>query len=56
MVFKAIGKYKLLVFAALITMIIQVAAALWQPQYLKNIMKVMVDTTLSTNGKVDQIS
>ncbi|CUS25353.1 ABC transporter ATP binding protein permease [Paucilactobacillus oligofermentans DSM 15707 = LMG 22743] len=56
MVFKAIGKYKLLVFAALVTMIIQVAAALWQPQYLKNIMKVMVDTTLSTNGKVDQIS
>ena len=56
MVFKAIGKYKLLVCAALVTMIIQVAAMLWQPQYLKSIMKVMVDTSLSTNGKVDQIS
>lgn len=56
MIFKAIGRYKLLVTAALLTMLLQVGAALWQPSYMKNILKVMADMTLSTNGKIDKIS
>ncbi|WP_262316219.1 ABC transporter ATP-binding protein [Lacticaseibacillus parakribbianus] len=56
MVFKAIGKYKLLVIAALATMLLQVGAALWQPSYMKNILSVMADMSLSTSGKIDQIS
>lgn len=56
MIFKAIGRYKLLVTAALLTMLLQVGAALWQPSYMKSILKVMADMTLSTNGKIDKIS
>ncbi|WP_461224319.1 ABC transporter ATP-binding protein [Lacticaseibacillus suihuaensis] len=56
MVFKAIGKYKLLVIAALATMLLQVGAALWQPSYMKNILSVMADMSLSTTGKIDRIS
>ena len=41
---KAIGKYKFLVFAALATMLLQVGAALWQPQYMKNILSVMAES------------
>ena len=56
MIFKAIGRYKLLVTAALLTMLLQVGAALWQPSYMKSILKVMADMTLSANGKIDKIS
>lgn len=56
MVLKAIGKYKLLVTAALLTMLLQVGAALWQPSYMKKILSVMANMSLSTNGKVDKIS
>ncbi|MCI1987497.1 MAG: ABC transporter ATP-binding protein/permease [Lactobacillus sp.] len=56
MILKAIGKYKLLVIAALATMLLQVGAALWQPSYMKKILSVMADMTLSTNGKIDKIS
>lgn len=56
MILKAIGRYKLLVTAALLTMLLQVGAALWQPSYMKSILKVMADMTLSTNGKIDKIS
>ena len=55
MVMKAIGKYKLLVFAALATMLLQVAAALWQPQYMKNILSVMAES-ISISDKVDKIN
>ncbi|BAP86703.1 ABC-type multidrug transport system, ATPase and permease component [Paucilactobacillus hokkaidonensis JCM 18461] len=53
---KAIGKYKLLITAALLTMLIQVGATLWQPSYMKSILSVMANTTLSTSGKIDKIS
>lgn len=53
---KAIGKYKLLIAAALLTMLLQVGAALWQPSYMKSILSVMADTALSTSGKIDKIS
>ncbi|WP_461240427.1 ABC transporter ATP-binding protein [Paucilactobacillus sp. N302-9] len=56
MVLKAIGKYKLLVTAAVLTMLLQVGAALWQPSYMKKILSVMADMSLSTSGKVDKIS
>ncbi|MFD1318720.1 ABC transporter ATP-binding protein [Loigolactobacillus zhaoyuanensis] len=56
MMIKAISKYKALVIAALLTMLLQVGAALWQPSYMKNILSVMADTSLSTAGKVDKIS
>lgn len=56
MMIKAIGKYKALVIAALLTMLLQVGAALWQPSYMKRILSVMADTTLTTAGKVDKIS
>lgn len=56
MVLKAIGKYKLLVTAALLTMLLQVGATLWQPTYMKKILSVMADMSLSTNGKVNKIS
>ena len=55
MVMKAIGKYKLLVFAALATMLLQVGAALWQPQYMKNILSVMAES-ISISDKVDKIN
>lgn len=55
MVMKAIGKYKLLVFAALSTMLLQVGAALWQPQYMKNILSVMAES-ISISDKVDKIN
>ncbi|MFC6170272.1 ABC transporter ATP-binding protein [Loigolactobacillus jiayinensis] len=53
---KAIGKHKGLLLAALVTMLVQVGAALWQPSYMKQILSVMADTSLSLNGKVDKIS
>lgn len=56
MVFKAIGKYKWLVTAAVLTMLLQVGAALWQPSYMKSILKVMANMTLSTSDKIDKIS
>lgn len=56
MMLKAIAKYKALVFAALLTMIIQVGAALWQPSYMKSILSVMADTSLTTAGRIDKIS
>ncbi|GAK48312.1 multidrug ABC transporter ATP-binding protein [Secundilactobacillus oryzae JCM 18671] len=56
MIRKAIGKYKLLVTAALLTMLLQVGATLWQPSYMKKILSVMADTALSTSGKIDKIS
>lgn len=56
MIMKAIGKYKLLVTAAVLTMLLQVGAALWQPSYMKKILSVMADMSLSTNGKVNKIS
>jgi ATP-binding cassette subfamily B multidrug efflux pump len=56
MVMKAIGKYKLLVTAALLTMLLQVGATLWQPSYMKNILSVMANMSLSTSGKIDKIS
>ncbi|WP_225047492.1 ABC transporter ATP-binding protein [Lacticaseibacillus kribbianus] len=56
MVIKAIGKYKWLVAAALATMLLQVGTTLWQPSYMKNILSVMADMSLSTNGKIDRIS
>lgn len=56
MMFKAIAKYKALVFAAMLTMILQVGAALWQPSYMKNILSVMADTSLTTAGRIDKIS
>lgn len=52
----AIGRYKLLIAAAVLTMLIQVGAALWQPSYMKSILSVMASTTLSTSGKIDKIS
>ncbi len=55
MVMKAIGKYKFLVFAALATMLLQVGAALWQPQYMKNILSVMAES-ISISDKVDKIN
>ncbi|GFO52128.1 multidrug ABC transporter ATP-binding protein [Lactococcus garvieae] len=55
MVMKAIGKYKLLVFVALATMLLQVGAALWQPQYMKNILSVMAES-ISISDKVDKIN
>ena len=55
MVMKAIGKYKLLVFAALATMLLQVGAALWQPQYMKNILSVMAES-ISISDKGDKIN
>ena len=55
MVMKAIGKYKLLVFAALATMLLQVGAALWHPQYMKNILSVMAES-ISISDKVDKIN
>lgn len=55
MVMKVIGKYKLLVFAALATMLLQVGAALWQPQYMKNILSVMAES-ISISDKVDKIN
>lgn len=55
MVMKAIGKYKLLVFSALATMLLQVGAALWQPQYMKNILSVMAES-ISISDKVDKIN
>lgn len=55
MIMKAIGKYKLLVFAALATMLLQVGAALWQPQYMKNILSVMAES-ISISDKVDKIN
>lgn len=56
MIMRAIGKYKWLVTAAMLTMLLQVGAALWQPSYMKSILKVMADTTLSTQGRIDKIS
>lgn len=56
MIIKALGKYKLLVTAALLTMLLQVGAALWQPSYMKSILSVMANMTLSTSGKIDRIS
>lgn len=56
MVFKALGKYKFWVAAALFTMLLQVGAALWQPSFMKDILNVMSNMTLSTSGKVDKIS
>ncbi|KRM58471.1 ABC transporter ATP-binding protein [Secundilactobacillus malefermentans] len=56
MITKAIGKYKLLVTAAILTMLIQVGATLWQPSYMKSILSVMANTALSTSGKIDRIS
>lgn len=37
-------------------MIIQVGAALWQPSYMKSILSVMADTSLTTAGRIDKIS
>lgn len=56
MVFKAIGRHKALVTAAVLTMLLQVGAALWQPSYMKSILKVMANMTLSTSDKIDKIS
>lgn len=56
MLLKAIGKYKLLVTAALLTMLLQVGAALWQPSFMKNILSVMADMSLSTDSKINQVS
>ncbi|MFD0897979.1 ABC transporter ATP-binding protein [Loigolactobacillus binensis] len=56
MMIKAISKYKMLVIAALLTMLIQVGATLWQPSYMKSILSVMANTSLSTAGKIDKIS
>lgn len=56
MVFKAIGRHKGLVIAAVLTMLLQVGAALWQPSYMKSILKVMANMSLSTSDKIDKIS
>lgn len=56
MVFKAIGRHKGLVIAAVLTMLLQVGAALWQPSYMKSILKVMANMALSTSDKIDKIS
>jgi ATP-binding cassette subfamily B multidrug efflux pump len=56
MILKAIAKYKALVFAAMVTMILQVGAALWQPSYMKDILSVMADMSLSTASRIDKIS
>lgn len=56
MIIRAIGKYKWLVTAALLTMLVQVGATLWQPSYMKNILSVMANMSLSTSGKIDKIS
>ncbi|WP_125572457.1 ABC transporter ATP-binding protein [Lacticaseibacillus songhuajiangensis] len=56
MVFKAIGRHKALVIAAVLTMLLQVGAALWQPSYMKSILKVMANMSLSTSDKIDKVS
>lgn len=56
MLMKAIGRYKLLITAALLTMLLQVGAALWQPSFMKSILSVMANMSLSTSDKIDKVS
>ncbi|WP_179395558.1 ABC transporter ATP-binding protein [Lacticaseibacillus absianus] len=56
MVGKAIAKHKGLVTVAVLMMLLQVGAALWQPSYMKEILSVMADLSLSTTKKIDKIS
>lgn len=56
MLLKAIGRYKWLVTAALITMLFEVGAALWQPSFMKQILSTMADLSMSTSDKIDKVS
>ncbi|KRK47854.1 ABC transporter ATP binding protein permease [Secundilactobacillus kimchicus JCM 15530] len=56
MLVRAIGKYKWLLTAALVTMLVEVGAALWQPSFMKDILSTMASLSLSTSGKVGKVS
>lgn len=56
MLVRAIGKYKWLLTAALVTMLVEVGAALWQPGFMKDILSTMASLSLSTSDKVDKVS
>ncbi len=56
MLVRAIGKYKWLLTAALVTMLVEVGAALWQPGFMKDILSTMANLSLSTSDKVDKVS
>jgi ATP-binding cassette subfamily B multidrug efflux pump len=56
MVFKAIGKNKFLIFAALLTTIVQAGASLWQPQFMKDILSAVQNTNLTHTQQLDKIN
>ncbi|MDR2976438.1 MAG: ABC transporter ATP-binding protein/permease [Streptococcaceae bacterium] len=56
MVFKAIGKYKMLIIAALLMTVIQAGASLWQPQFMKEILSAVTDSSLTHSEQLDKIS
>ncbi|WP_125704373.1 ABC transporter ATP-binding protein [Lacticaseibacillus daqingensis] len=55
MIMNALRQHRWLVLAAVLTMLLQVGAALWQPSYMKAILSVMADLSLTTAKKVDRV-